>query len=296
MTHGVHAHAHHGTVSPLISLALILLAFFYFLGWLRIRNASPVLLPKWRLVAFTGGLFLLWIALGSPLASLDHQLLTAHMLKHLLVMTISAPLILLGEPSWPLLCGLPKWWVGPSLLLPRRTPLLFGYVLSNSVFAWLAGAVTVVAWHVPSVFRLGSSSHSWHTLQDLSFLCAGLLFWRPIVRHCASDAEHLQWSIPVYLFLATLPCDILSAFLTFCGRVVYPSYLSTMRFASVSPLGDQEFAGAMMWVWVTFAYLLPAIVITMRILAPNRACREAENSSVCTSVAKELSSSRTEVI
>ena len=295
MTHGIHAHAHHGTVSPLISLGLILLAFFYFHGWLRIRSASPVLFPKWRLVAFMGGLFLLWIALGSPLASLDHQLLTAHMLKHLLVMTVSAPLISLGEPSWPLLCGLPKWWIGRSLLLPRRTPLLFRYILRNSVFAWLAGTMTVVAWHVPSLFQLGFSSPALHTLQDLSFLGAGLLFWQPFIRNWSSDAEHLQWSMPLYLFLATLPCDILSAFLTFCGRVVYPSYLSATQFSSVSPLGDQEFAGAMMWVWITFAYLFPAVVITMRILAPDRSCREVAHGTLSRPVAKELSSSRTEV-
>jgi cytochrome c oxidase assembly factor CtaG len=218
------------------------------------------------------------------------------MLKHLLVMTVSAPLILLGEPSWPLLCGLPKWWVGRNLLLPRRTPMLLGRFFDSTIFAWLAGTVTVVVWHVPALFQLGLSSPAWHALQDLSFLCAGFLFWRPVVRHWTHDAEQPQWSMPVYLFLATLPCDILSAFLTFCGRVVYPSYLSAAQFASVSPLADQEFAGAMMWVWVTFAYLLPAIVITMRILAPGPVGRELEPGTLSRPMANDLSSSATEVV
>jgi putative membrane protein len=74
--------------------------------------------------------------------------------------------------------------------------------------------------------------------------------------------------MPLYLFLATLPCDILSAFLTFCDRVVYPSYLSAARVFDLSPLQDQECAGALMWVCVTFAYLIPAVVITLQILAP----------------------------
>jgi cytochrome c oxidase assembly factor CtaG len=74
--------------------------------------------------------------------------------------------------------------------------------------------------------------------------------------------------MPLYLFLATLPCDILSAFLAFCGRVVYPSYLAAPRLFDLSPLQDQEFAGALMWVSVTLIYLIPAVIITVQILSP----------------------------
>jgi cytochrome c oxidase assembly factor CtaG len=72
----------------------------------------------------------------------------------------------------------------------------------------------------------------------------------------------------LYLFLATLPCDVLSAFLVFCNRLVYPFYLSTPPHFNVRPLADQERAGAMMWVWVTFAYLIPAVAITIQLLSP----------------------------
>jgi cytochrome c oxidase assembly factor CtaG len=73
----------------------------------------------------------------------------------------------------------------------------------------------------------------------------------------------------LYLFLATLPCDILSAFLVFCNRPVYPFYLSTPQLFSMAPLQGQECAGALMWVWVTFAYLIPAVAITVQILSPS---------------------------
>jgi cytochrome c oxidase assembly factor CtaG len=72
----------------------------------------------------------------------------------------------------------------------------------------------------------------------------------------------------LYLFLATLPCDVLSAFLVFCNRLVYPFYLSTPQHLNVLPIADQERAGALMWVWVTFAYLIPAVAITMQLLSP----------------------------
>ncbi|MCU1299540.1 MAG: Cytochrome c oxidase caa3-type, assembly factor CtaG-related protein [Acidobacteriaceae bacterium] len=272
----VHAHVHSETFSPLLTFILVLIGFVYVRGWLRLRSASPTLFPAWRLAAFTSGLVLIWIALGSPLAALDHQLLTIHMLKHLLLMAAGAPLILLGAPALPFVYGLPKYFVR-RVLLRSRTRSLLGHFLSNSVFCWLAGAAAVIAWHVPALFQLALTSHTWHIVEDASFLSAGLLFWRPIVRPLASDATPLQWSMPLYLFLATLPCDILSAFLTFCGRVVYPNYVSTARIFSVSPLQDQECAGALMWVFVTFAYLIPAVVITIQILSPS-AHREAESA------------------
>jgi len=277
----IHAHAQHGHFSSLTiglttvltTVILALLAFVYSRGWLRLRRASPVLFPPWRAAAFIAGLFLVWIALGSPLAALDHQLLTVHMMKHLLLMIVGAPLILLGAPAMPLLCGLPKWFMRRG-----RTPPFLGHFLSNPVFCWLAGTAAVIAWHIPTLFQLGLSSNTWHIVEEVCFLSAGLLFWRPIIRTRPREAKGPQWSMsmPLYLFLGTLPCDILSAFLTFCGRVVYPNYVSAARIVNLSPLQDQECAGALMWICVTFAYLIPAVVITMQILSPGRAQREAQ--------------------
>ena len=71
----------------------------------------------------------------------------------------------------------------------------------------------------------------------------------------------------LYLFLATIPCDILSGFLVFCDRVVYPVYLSTPRPFGISPLKDQQCAGALMWTCVTIVYLVPVTILTVRLLA-----------------------------
>ena len=134
----------------------------------------------------------------------------------------------------------------------------------HPVLCWLTSTAVVIGWHVPALFELGMQSKSWHEVEHASFLAAGLLFWWPVI------GRELRWSIPLYLFLATLPCDALSAFLTFCDRVVYPHYLHAHRLFDISPLGDQEFAGALMWVCITFAYLGPATVVTIQLLSPQR--------------------------
>jgi putative membrane protein len=212
----------------------------------------------------------MFAVVASPLAHLDHHWLTAHMVQHLLLMTLAAPLILLGEPTRMVLNSLPPHVDAAALGRLLRYAPIHGMerVLAHPVFCWLAGTVCVIAWHIPATFDLCMRSGFWHDFEQASFFAAGLLFWWPVVQPWPSIARWYRWFVPLYLFLATIPCDALSALLTFSGRVVYPTYAVSTQILNTSALRDQELAGAMMWVWVTFAYLVPALVITMQILSP----------------------------
>jgi putative membrane protein len=254
-----------------VTCALAVIALVYVRGWLCVRNAIPNLIGGWQLAAFVGGLLSVWIAVASPLSTLDHQSLTMHMMKHLLLMTVAAPLILGGAPTFPLICGLPRLFVKshpPLASLPARC---LKRCLMHPVVGWMAGTAAVIGWHLPVAFHWGMRSHCAHDLEDLSFLVAGLLFWWPIVQFPSNASRPQRWSMAFYLFLATLPCDILSAFLVFCNRPVYSYYLSANQLFRMSPLQDQECAGALMWIWVTFAYLISAVIITVQILSPANA-------------------------
>jgi len=145
-----------------------------------------------------------------------------------------------------------------TLHLSRMTrPLL------HPVSCWLAGTMVVVVWHVPAAHELAMSSASWHLIQQVSFLAGGLLFWRPVLAR-----GRMEPFVPLYLLLATFPCDALSAFLAFCGRVVYACHRGAPAAFGLSPLQDQQCAGALMWFWVTVAYLVPAVAVTLRLLSP----------------------------
>ena len=191
------------------------------------------------------GATVLWIVVASPVAHLDHHLLTAHMAQHLVLMLLAAPLVLLGAPS----------------ILTRWRP--------HTAFCWFAGTLTVIVWHIPAVFELALRCGFWHEFEQASFFAAGILFWWPVIRTGVRVGSS-GWSLPLYLFFATLPCDALSAFLVFCGHVVYPHYLMEAGHFRLSALEDQELAGALMWVTVTFAYLVPALAVTTRLLSGER--------------------------
>jgi putative membrane protein len=256
---------------------MVLAGFLYLRGWLHLRSASVNAIASWRAGSFFLGLFLIWLALGSPLAAFDEELLTVHMVQHLLLMTVAPPLILLGAPLMPLLHGLPQKFV-QSVVGPlfRWPPMQWaGRVLSRSAVCWLAGSAALVGWHLPAAFTLALRSEPWHAVEHACFLGAGFLFWWPVVQPWPSAPTWPRWSILVYLFLATLPCDILSAFLAFCDRVVYAGYLSAPKHFGISALEDQQCAGALMWTCVTIVYLLAAAILTMRLLSP-RSSQENE--------------------
>jgi putative membrane protein len=253
-----------------VNASLILTAVVYARGWLSIRGLLPAQIPLWRLVAFFSGLLSLWIAIGSPLSAYDDVSLSAHMVQHLLLMAVAPPLLLLGAPSIPFLRGLPlrmlRGAIGPFLRWHLVKDL--GRFLTHPAVCWVTATVTLLTWHIPALFELALHSEAWHEFEHICFLSSSILFWWPAVLPFPSGAPWSRWSIPVYLFFATLPGGALGAFLIFCDRVIYPSYATAPRLFGISPLEDQAIAGALMWAFGTFVYTLPAVVITVRLLSP----------------------------
>jgi len=266
-------HVHSETVSwefPVsLILALLFAAWLYLRGWIYLRSSPANIIPTWRAVSYSLGLLLVSTALGSPLAAYDHNLLTVHMIKHLLLMTVAPALILLGEPARVFWIGIPPFARRSLRRVSRPSPLRrFARMMTRPELCWTLSALTLVTWHIPALFTLGVRSATWHTLEQAMFFGAGLLFWWPVIQPWPSASTGPRWSLLLYLFLATLPCDILSGFLVFSDRVAYPAYLSSPRLFGFSVLEDQQCAAALMWTCVTLVYLAPAVIISSKLLAP----------------------------
>src|SRR5215813_3659308 len=202
--------------SSVIIFVLLFACFLCISGWRRVQRSSANAIPAWRLASFLLGMSLVWAALGSPLVAYDHDLLTVHMIQHLLLMTFAPALILLGEPLLSFWHGLPRF--AQSVLGPMFRRLFvrrLARILSQPALCWTVSALTLLGWHVPALFTLGMHSELWHAVEQSSFLGAGFLFWWPVVQPWPSVSTWLQWSTLLYLFLATLPCDLLSGFLVF---------------------------------------------------------------------------------
>ena len=245
-------------IPPALVVALAVTAVVYARGWRRLR---PGRVSAAQRGAFVAGLGMLFVALASPLDGLADRSLPIHMAQHLVLLVVVPPLLLAGAPMVPLLRGLPA----------GRVRAAFGAVaaladrLAHPVVGLIALALATWGWHVPAAFELALRDRAWHVAEHASFLGAGLLFWWPVVQPWPSRAHWPRWAIVPYLLLADVQNSALAALLIFSDRVFYPTY-------GIGPaaLDGQALAGLLMWVPMSFAYLVPAAVVTWRLLAPRK--------------------------
>jgi cytochrome c oxidase assembly factor CtaG len=221
-----------------------------------------------RLASFLSGLSVLWLAIASPMDGFADALLSAHMLEHLLLMSVVPPLLLCGLPVVPLLRGLPSGLVrsiaGPVIRLEPLRQL--GVWLVMPRVAWIAFNVSFVGWHIPGAYDFALEHESWHVVEHLCFLGTSLLFWFCVLRPWPARQDSRTWGLLLFLLSADAVNTVLSAFLAFCGHPVYRFYLDQPNPFQVAPLEDQVLGAVMMWVLGSIAFLVPAMFLTVRLL------------------------------
>lgn len=260
------------TAPAWLSLAIAATGLLYVRGWFAIRKTRRERFDGRRLASFLAGLAVLWLAIGSPLDAFADVLLSAHMVEHLLLMSVVPPSILLGLPLVPLLRGMPGWCrdalAGPLLRRPQLRRL--GRWLLLPWVAWLAMNLAFLAWHVPAAYDFALEHERWHELEHACFLASSLLFWQCILAPGPATGRRQDFSLLLYLVAADLVNTALSAFLAFCNRPIYSFYLRHPNPFQIEPLSDQILGAVIMWVFGSLAFLVPAVVITVHLLQSAR--------------------------
>ena len=257
---------------PEILLGLAIVCILYLRGFRELRAQLPGRLPEWRRNALLAGLVAIALALLSPLDAFADLLLQVHMAQHWLLMMVAPPLLWLGAPVVPLLRGLPRSWLkrglGPFLAWRGLRRVL--HAVTHPVFAWLAWALATLVWHWPPAYQLALASQAWHEFEHLSFLCAALLFWYPVLAPWPSRPRLSKPARVLYLGLAALFNTVFSAAFAFSTRVFYPAYLEAPRLWGLDPLADQNAAGAFLWVAASLPMLAAAVALLYTALEPRR--------------------------
>src|ERR1700731_1313164 len=258
--------------SPPIVLTgtLIVSGVIYIRGWFAIRKTRPNQFPLWRLASFLLGLAIIWLAIASPLDGFADALLSAHMVEHLLLMSFAPPLLLLGYPVVPLLRGLPRvvriYLLGPLIRIKGLRNL--GHLLITPLVAWLAMNLAFLGWHVPAAYDFALEHERWHEFEHLCFLGTSILFWWPVVHPWPTRQNFAGWWLLLYLVMADIVNTVLSALLAFCDRPVYGYYLKEPNAFHIAPLSAPRAGAGVMWVVGSLIFLVPAIVLTFRLLQP----------------------------
>jgi cytochrome c oxidase assembly factor CtaG len=240
----------------------------YWLGGRRRRTRQEPL----RTLSFVAGLITIVLALDSPLDDAADKLFWAHMVQHVLLLTVAPPLILLGRP-WP------RMWRA----LPLRFRTKVGRGLARSgvaaplrrlarplpAFVLFNGAIVV--WHIPAMYNATLNSNAIHQTEHAIFFFTGLLFWARVIDP-GPLRPRLEWPLRIaYVTGAMVVGFFIALVLVLDPNPLVAHYANLAhRPGGLTALDDQQIAGGVMWVPGSISYAVAALIGFYRWLEPER--------------------------
>ena len=239
--------------SIVIGTALIVGLYLYAVGPLRKKYHLAEHVKKAQVFSFLLGMFIMFLALVSPLDELgDSYLFSAHMLQHLCITIVGPPLLLIGIPGWlvdPLLRKHVIFRIVRILTFPALAFFLYNFDF------WL--------WHAPPLYNATLENQNIHILEHLTFIVFGVIYWWPVFSPSALLPRLSIGGQVLYLFLSGMPTVALGAGLTFLPPL-YAPYLAVPRIWGLSPAADQQLGGLIMWVPGNIVYIVIVSILFIR--------------------------------
>lgn len=188
-----------------------------------------------RTAALAAGIAVAAIAVSPPVDARADPALWTHMLQHMALTMVAAPLVVIGSPVSLLLRHAPA--------ARRRRLAAHGggraaRVLSAPLLAWTLLPAVQIAVYTPALLDRAAADEAVHAGVHVALFAAALLFWRPILG--VDPMPRLEPLARVGYLLAAMPAsDVVGVWLIASAGVHYPAHVTT-------GLGDQRRAGAVM--------------------------------------------------
>jgi putative membrane protein len=226
----------------------------YALGVARHHELRERTWPAARTVWFMLGIVSGLVAIESPLDAAGDARFVPHMVQHLILTDVTAPLLLLGAPLLLMLSALPnppaRRIVG---LLRSRT----AEILAFPVVTWSVFMLSLWLLHFTGFFEAALDNESVHQLEHAIFLSTALLFWFPVIAIGPTPWSHGPLAFPLRLLylLVAMPAEGMLGFtLNGARHVLYPHY-------AAAGLADQQSAGEIMWIGGTLAMFVAFMIV-----------------------------------
>jgi putative membrane protein len=222
-------------LSALFQLGPLLIIALLYARRVRTLAAGAHPVPGWRQACFYSGFVLIGAALTS-LGSASQDLLYVHMIEHLLLGDIASLLIVLGL-------------TGP-LLIPVLRIRAFDRLraLSHPLVAFPLWAVDLYLWHLPALYQAALRHSGVHALQHAMFLGFGINMWMCLFGPLPQPSWFGNFAKLIYIVAVRLTGTVLGNIFLWSGTVFYPYYIHGDALYHISPLADQNIAGAIMMV------------------------------------------------
>lgn len=262
---------------PLVTVPLIITVSLYARGAFRLRHRLGRLLPGFgtrEIGCFLTGTAVLVAALNPPLEGTAKALLSAHMVQHILLVTIAPPLLVLGKPEVAWLWSLPEGWRrGLAHQRKLRSVLSPLSPFAKPVPAATLHMAVLWIWHIPALFDAAAATEWLHWIEHVLFFGTALLFWRAVIK--AAAGREAAAAALIACFITLLQSGLLSALLSFARQPLYRNPGTAAW--GLTALQDQQLAGAIMSIPMCVVYLVAGLVMAARILTPPAAERAARS-------------------
>ena len=251
----------------------------YLVGVRRVARNHPD--DPWsfrRTLAFIGAMVVTFCAIELFIGVYDDSLFYDHMIQHLLLIMVAAPLIAMGAPV-ELLHRATTGRVHRAVdrALHSRAAELVAHPITG--FALYAALIPIA--HLTALYNYTLTHDLAHDNEHLAFLVVGYLFWRPVVGVEASRHPLSPGLRMVYLMLA-IPVDTFSGLaLVSTSHELFPAYFAIHRNWGPSLVEDLHIGGAIMWVGgdtLMVLALIPIIIQWVR-YEDERAGRSTQSST-----------------
>ena len=259
-----------------VVLPMLLTAGVYGAGvarlWRRAGRGRGI--ETWRAGCFVGAMLALSLALIWPFDALGGMILSAHMVQHVLLTAVAAPLLVLSAPLAAGLWALPL--AGRRLVggVAHGAGMRQGWRwLTLPLFAWSFYAASLWLWHMPRLYEAAARHELVHLFEHLCFLASALVLWWAALLSARISALGVVAGI-FLLFTTAVQDGLLGALLVFAPRPLYGFYIEAAQLLGRDPLADQELAGVFMWVFGGMIYLAAALALAWRMLATDGAVSE----------------------
>jgi len=268
------------TFEPVPTLAIGAAIWWWIWAVRRVDALHPGnTVPLRRTAAFLAAMAALAFALISGIGRYDTSLFSVHMVQHVLLTLVAAPLLALSAPI-TLLLRLASPSTRQRWILPVLHSRLLRFV-SFPVTAWVLFATVMWASHFSALFNAALEDPLIHDVEHGLFLSSALLFWWPAV---GLDPAPWRLAHPArigYVALQMTQNTFLAFVLLNASSVLYAHYATLVRPWGPSPLDDQQLAAAIMWISGDLIFIGSLMVLVAGWMRTegrslNRADREAE--------------------
>jgi putative copper resistance protein D len=246
----------HWALEPLVVTPLAIMAVA--LRWVvvRIRGGThPGYVPRKRIAFIGASLILAFVALDSPVGFYADRYFSVHMIQHLMLTLIVAPLFVLGAPV-TLALQAATAEVRRDILLPVLHSRLVR-ALAHPMVAWGLFALVLPLSHIPAFYDLTLRNDGWHAFEHLGLVLAATLFWWPVISIDPLPRRLVHPARVLYLFLIMPVMTFTGLAIYNANHVLYPHY-AAFSGGVHSALSDQNLAGALMWEAGMF-FIVPAL-------------------------------------